>query len=176
MIAGYHDYELTAAAAQSRNTGMRKGLPKVGLAGWRRWLEPIGDDLPRLVEVNCRVLGPLILVWLPVLFLNDRYGETLRNMVPEWAYTLGGFIFMIGVMIPFIGMFMFPAALYAAIALRREFRLALPCWLFSAFGVSIVLAGFKGPLQLAGDQLGWPLLAAAGVAATWAGYGRRKSR
>lgn len=53
-----------------------------------------------------------------------------------------GYIFMIGVMIPFIGMFMFPAALYAAIA----------------------LAGFKGPLQLAGDQLVWPLLAAAGVA------------
>ena len=117
------------------------------------------------------------MVWLAVLFANERYGDVLRQRLPGWAYSFGYSVVMIGAVIPFLGMFTWPLATYAAIRLRREWWLALPCVLFSIFGVLINLAGLAAPSSAVaafGDMLAWPALGVAALTAIWAGYCRRR--
>lgn len=136
---------------------------------------PSGDDLRRTVLRDFRVLGPLALVWLVAIFLDEYYGDRLRDALPEWVYSLGYSIEMIGALIPFLALLGLPFVIYVAIVLRSERRLALPCWLFAAFGVSMILAGLEGPEPSLGHSLAWPLLAATGIAATWVGYHKEAS-
>lgn len=175
-IGGCRDYELTALGHGLRNIFMGLWSPDERLNRRRLPVMPTGLRLRQLVVLNCRVWGPTALVWLAVLFANERYGDVLRQRLPGWAYSFGYSVVMIGAVIPFLGMFTWPVAIYAAIKLRREWRLALPCVLFAIFGVLINLAGLAAPSSAVaafGDMLAWPALGVAAITAIWAGYCRR---
>lgn len=130
---------------------------------------PATDNFRRATLLAYRILSVVMLVVLAIAGL-DTLGVFGEGEWPEPFYTLYA-VFAFGIVFAWIPAFFFAVA--GSVRLRREWKLALPLWLFVAASLAMIVHLWSGAeLQSLLTATGW-LLAASAVATVWSGWSQR---
>ena len=130
---------------------------------------PTTGKFRRVTLLVYRIFSVVMLVVLAIAGL-DALGVFGEGEWPEPFYTLY-VVFTFGAVFAWIPGFFF--AVSGSVKLRRDWKVALPMWLFVAGSLAMIVYLWSGaeqePLLTA---TGW-LLAASALAAVWSGWTRR---
>lgn len=130
---------------------------------------PSTGNFRRATLLAYRILSVVMLVVLAISGL-DTLGVFGEGEWPEPFYTLYA-VFAFGLVFAWIPGFFFAVA--GSVKLRREWKVALPLWLFVAATLAMIAYQWSGAeQQVLLTATGW-LLAASALAAVWSGWTQR---
>lgn len=130
---------------------------------------PSTSHFRRLALRIYRIFGVVMLVVLAIAGL-DALGVFGEGEWPEPFYTLS-VVFMFGAVFAWIPGFF--CAVFGSIKLARDWRVALPMWLFVAASLAMIAYQWSGAKEPALLTATGSLLAASALAAAWSGWTQR---
>jgi hypothetical protein len=130
---------------------------------------PSTGNFRRATLWTYRILTFVVLVVLAMAGL-DSLGVFGEGEWPEPLYTLS-VVFMFGAVFAWIPGFFF--ALVGSVKLARDWKVALPLWLFVAGSSAMIVYQWSGAEQQSLLTATGGLLAASALAAVWSGWTQR---